>query len=73
MILKFSNNAFGTGEFCYIVGCKAILRLLQKNPSIFLYLQFLLLLSEIGLSPECYLPICHSRASAYKIVAYKKY
>ena len=44
-----------------------------KKNSIFLYLQFLLLFSEIGLSPECSLPISHSRASAYKIVAYEKY
>ena len=35
---RFSKNAFKTAEFCCIVGLTAILRLLQRKNSIFLYL-----------------------------------
>ena len=39
--------------------------------STFLYLQFLLLLSETGLDPESCLAIFHPGLFAYKLVAYK--
>ena len=57
----FSNNGFETAEFWCIVG--TILRLLQREKSTFLYLQFLLLFNERRLSPESCLVIYHLRAS----------
>ena len=56
----------------YIVSLTAILRLLQKKNSTFLHFnfsfsfltfQFLLLVSERGLSPKSCLAICHLTAS----------
>ena len=63
MILKFPDNALETAVYWCIVGLTAILRSLQRKNYTFLYLQFLLLLGEKGLSPESCLAICHPRAS----------
>ena len=54
LILKFSYNALKAAEFWFIVGLTAVLHLLQKKaPLLKLFnQQFLLLLSERGLSPE---------------------
>ena len=50
------TTASEAAEFRCAVGLTTILRLLQRN---FLYLQFLLLLSERGLSPESCLVFSH--------------
>ena len=50
------TTASEAAEYRCTVGLTTILRLLQRN---FLYLQFLLLLSERGLSPESCLVFSH--------------
>ena len=62
MMLKFSQQFFKAALNWCIVGLTAVLRLLQRKTPLFFNLQFLLLLSETGISPESCLAICHSKA-----------
>ena len=61
-LLNVSKDIFEAAEIGFIVSLTAILRLLQRKNSTFLFV-VLLLLNERGLNPESCLAIFHPKAS----------